>query len=374
MLVKELMNHKVVSVSASETISRALAKMKQNKVHQLPVLNGELKGMLVLRKIVTKDIDPNTTKADSFVLPAATLSPDMDIIEAAEKLLSSGFRALPVSDSNKLVGILAETDLMQVIDKFNLNYSLAEIMCECDYVSVNDDIGKVKKIMAYKNVSRVPVVNNGKIVGTIGTLDLIDIMLRNEPMKGGDIREKGTKVLISVDKTPVAGVMKEPVVINKDSTIEDAAKLLFLSEEIFVEDDGRFFVITPKDLVEIIAKGEKEGIYVQIANLGEIDALTNAKIDKKITEFVQKMARMIKNLQSFVIHVEKDKKQGEKIRYLIRTRFLTSLGLFVSRSEGWDFVTVFQDAVDNLEREILKKHGKIVEHWRGKRSKEMMRE
>jgi ribosome-associated translation inhibitor RaiA len=227
--------------------------------------------------------------------------------------------------------------------------------------------------MAYRNVSRVPVIEKGSITGVVGTLELVDIMLRREPMRGGGLlKEKGTKEMISIDRTPVTSVMKTATPIDKLTFVKDAAELLSAEEEVFIEDGGRFYVLTHKDVVELITKErktkERKGIYVQISNLGEIDAFTNAKIEKKIAEFVQKIGRMM-DLQSFVIHVERHEKQGKKIKYSIRTRFLTPIGLFVSRSWGWNLATVFQDAIDNLEREILKKHEKIARHERGKRLK-----
>lgn len=373
MIVKDLMNSDVFTVSPRDTISSALVKMKEKKLHQLAVVDGnELQGMLVLKKIVTRDIDPSTTKVEALMVPSTTLAADADVKKAAEKLLISGSRALPVMEGGKLIGILSETDLMRAADKFNLDYRVEEIMNECAFVSAGDDVGKVKKTMAYHNVSRVPVTKDWKIIGVVGTLNLIDLILRREPMRGGG-RGQSSKKIIPIDKTPVTSVLQNAAMVNKGKTINEIAPLLLTSEEVFVEDGGRFFVITPKDVAELIAKGREPGIYVQIANLGDVDPLTNAKIEKNVTEFVQKTSRMT-TLQSFVLHVERHEKQGSKIKCSVRARAMTPLGLFVSRSWGWDLVTVFHDTIDKLEREIMKKHDKIAKHERAKLSKKMMRE
>jgi len=375
MKLKELMNPNVVTISADDMISKALSKMRQGKFHQLPVLNGKrLEGVLLLKKIVTKNIEPSTTAVGTLTVPAPTLTQDMDTKEAAEKLLLSGLRALPVMDGDNVAGIFGETDLMRVIDNFGLKNDLEDVMYECDTVSIDDDVGKAKKLMVYNNISRVPVTDKGRIVGTVTTLSLIDLILSKEPMEGyGLLKQRGAKEKISIDKTPVKSVMKEAVVINKNSSMQKVAELLSVGEEIFVQDADKFYIVTPKDVVELMAKPEKKGVYVQISNLGEVDAFTNAKIEKKVTEFVQKMGRMMDNLQSFVIHVEHHDKQGKKTKYSVRTRFLTPLGLFVSKSWGWELASVFQEAVDKLEREIMKKHDKISHHERGKRSKELSR-
>ena len=184
--------------------------------------------------------------------------------------------------------------------------------------------------------------------------------------------EKGEKEKMSIDKTPVTSVMK-PAAAAKAASLKEIAGTLVKEEEVFIEGNGRLYVVAPKDITELIAKGRKPGIYVQIANLGDVDTETNARIDKKVHEFVRKTARIITNLQSFVMHVERHEKQGKQIKYSVRARLLTPLGLFVSKSWGWSLATVFQDAIDNLEREIMKQHDKIATHQRAKKSK-MMRE
>ncbi len=374
MIVKDLMNTSVISVLPDDSISAALSKMKQNRVHQLPVIDKELKGILVLKKIITKDIDPSLTKVGSLMLPATVLSPEMDVRGAAEKILLSGFRALPVVKNDIVIGVLSETDLMRAVGGMNLKYDVDSIRVECDVASVNDDLGRVKKIMAYKNVSRVPVIKNGRIVGSVESMNLIDILMKKEPMQGGGLlKEKGTKEKISIDKTLVTSVMKDATIVDNKTPITKAAELLATKEELFVEDSGRFYVITPKDVTELIAKGEVEGVYVQIANLGDVDAMTNAKIENNVTKFVQKMGRIIQNLHSFVVHVERHEKGG-RTRYDIRTRLLTPMGLYVSKSTGWKLLDVFQDVMNNLEREILKKHGKMMKREEAKKAKQMRRE
>ncbi len=372
MIVKDLMNTNIISVLPGDSISAALSKMKLNRVHQLPVIDKELKGILVLKKIITKDIDPSLTKVESLMLPATVLSPELDVRDAAERILLSGFRALPVVKNNRLVGVLSETDLMRAAGGMNLRHNIDSIRAECDAASIKDDLGKIKKIMAYKNVSRVPIIENGHIVGSIESMNLIDIIMRNEPLRVGG-RLKGAKEKISIDRTPVAGIMKEAAIVDNKMPITKAAELLATKEELFVEDAGRFYVITPKDVTELIAKGEKEGVYVQIANLGDIDPVTNAKIENKVAEFVRKMGRIISNLHSFVVHVERHEKGG-RTRYDIRTRLLTPMGLYVSKSTGWELLNVFQDAMNNLEREILKKHGKMMKREEAKKAKQMRRE
>ncbi|MBI2076714.1 MAG: CBS domain-containing protein [Candidatus Aenigmarchaeota archaeon] len=370
MKVRDIMTANVVSATPDEIVSSALSKMKKYGLHQLPVIEKELHGMLLLKKIVTKDIDAANTKVNALMSQTTAASPEDDIRRAAELVILSGQRALPVVERNKVIGIISETDIMRAIGQMAVSYKTQDVMSPCEYVSKDDNIGKVKKVMTYNNVSRVPVVEDGRIIGVVGTLDLVDLILRKEPMRGG-ARQGGTKEIISIDKTSVESIMKNAVTIDKTSRLEKVAELLFKNEEVFVEDNGRICVITPKDLVELVASS-KAGAYVQITNLKGEDPLVVAKMQEKAAELVKKIGHMA-NIQSFVIHIDKHEKGG-KPRYDIRARFLSSYGMFVSKSSGWDLVSITQDAIDNLEREVLKRHDRVAHHERAKKSKELMRE
>lgn len=370
MKVKDIMTTNVIYVTPDETVSSALAKMKKSNLHQLPVIDKDLEGVLLLKKIVTKDINAANTKVSALTSQATPANPEDDIRRAAELIILSGQRALPVVERNKLIGIISETDIMRAIGPMDVNYKTQDVMSPCEYVSKDDDIGKVKKMMSYNNVSRVPVVEDGRIVGVVGTLDLVDLILRKEPMRGGG-KQQGTKEIISIDKTPVDSVMKQPKIVEKTTRVKKLAELLFSNGEVFVEDNGRIYVITPKDLVELVAKGSQAGAYVQITNLKDEDPLVVAKMQEKAAEFIKKIGHLAQ-IQSFVIHIDRHEKGG-KPRYDIRVRVLTPF-LFVSKSSGWNLVSITQEAIDNLEREVMKKHDRTAHHEKAKKSKELMRE
>jgi CBS domain-containing protein len=356
MLVKDLMTENVLSVSFDDTVSNALSIMKKYSIHQLPVIDdNELKGMLLLKKIITKDIDPSITKAGHLAVSTPVLDPDEDVEDASRKILQSDMRAMPVVDRENVVGILSETDLLRLIDK---DHAINKIMTKCEYLTTDDDIGKVKKIMAYENISRIPVLDKGNVVGVIGTLDLIDVVMKARQPLDANVRsgDKGFKEPSSIDKIKLETIMKKPAIIDKNASIKEVAKLLMAKEEVIIKNDNEFCIVTPKDILEVIAKPEK-GVYVQIINLGKEDPFIASKIDDSTTKFVQKIGKEIENIQALYLYIERHEKLG-KIKYSVRTRFLTPIGMFVSKAWGWELVTVTQEAMNKLEREVLKKYGK----------------
>jgi hypothetical protein len=59
------------------------------------------------------------------------------------------------------------------------------------------------------------------------------------------------------------------------------------------------------------------------------------------------------NPQFFFLHVKKYDKKG-KVKYSIRTRFRTDKGIFISKSYAWDLRDSVNDALDKLEKIIMK--------------------
>lgn len=364
MLVKDIMTKSLVTCEPDETISQALAKMKTKKIHQLPVLKGkELEGILVLNNIIKREFDPSTTKVSSLMISCPTTRSSATIEEVAELIIDSNLRAIPVVDK-ELVGIISESDLMRVI---KVDANLDEVAKECIFVSDKDNIGKAKRLIVYKNISRVPIVKDGKFYGIIGTLDLIKILepgKRIRESRGFGLRDRGYKEKINIDETPVTAIMRKPIVIKRDVKIENVISLLKDNEEVLIEN-GILGIITPKDILRLLIKPKRK-TYVQITGLEDESSVEIAKIHKTIEETLKRIA-LVSEIQPMSVYVEHHRKLG-KTKFSIRAKLPTQIGTFVvSRVWGWNLFTVIQEAMNNLERKFWKTYDKIKGHERAKK-------
>ncbi len=371
MKVEDLMSRNIISVSSEESVGSALARMKKYGVHQMPVIDdSEYKGMLLLKSLVTKKIDPVKSKCGHFAVPTSSLRRSISTEDATAHLLNSGLKALPVMENENVVGILSESDLMKLLVKSDRKAE--DVMSECEYVSTSDNVGKVKKIMMYRNVSRVPVINNGKLVGVVGTLNLIDVLLKAKqgfPGRSKMLHDRGFREPQSLDSIKVETVMEAPKIVSKSASVNDISKLLQKEEEVFVMNSVPH-VITQKDVLEQIREKPQRGVYVQVTNLHGEDSFVQAKIDSMTTSFVKKIGAMMNDVQSLMIHIEKDRKGG-KTRYSVRTRLFP--GVFVSHYWDWDLTIAMQVALNKLEKEVSKVHEKSSRHEIEKRSKALRR-
>src|SRR3989344_184647 len=342
MLVKDLMSKNVVSVRPDEHISQAVAKMK---------------------KIVSREIDISSAKVENLATNVPNIDANASVESAAQLLLSSAARALPVTEAGSVVGVISESDLMRVAKQFvkGLNSNLQEILTPAIYLGKNDNFGSVKRLLFDKNISRVPVVDSGKVIGVVSTFEMLKVLRAGKTMEahGGRTQEKGAKERLRLVETPVTAIMRPATALSGSKTISDAIELLKTNEELIVNYDGGFGVVTPKDIVELFAAAPKKEVYVQITGMHNESIEFKARMDIAVTEFVTKIAKIVRNIEYFVVHVDKMQKQGNKSKYSIRVRFKASEGFFVAHAWGWKPLDVIQEVFRNLESEILHKYGKV---------------
>ncbi|MBI4018235.1 MAG: CBS domain-containing protein [Candidatus Aenigmarchaeota archaeon] len=376
MEVSVIMTKNVITCERGDTLNTALAKMKKYNIHRLPVVEGKnVLGLLELKNVVTKDIDIQSTKVENYITSASTASPEHDLQKVIELLLNSGLRAVPVTDKGNLVGIVSESDVVRVASKLmNTKKTCGDIAVKCEYVSRSDSVGKVKKIMFNKNVSRVPVLDGQKVIGIVGTMDMIKLSEGKEKMEmRGRTKERGVSEKMTTEKAGVESFMHDAAVLQGNAPLEKALELLQKNEEVIITN-GDIGIITPKDILELLVSGPKKQVYVQITGLHGESSEVVAGLDEATTRFVQKIGRMIDGIQYLFVHVERQNDHGggdRKIRYVMRARIGTPLGLFVSHSMGWKPLDVAQDVLGKLEREIMKSYGKMQKHQRAKKSGQM---
>ena len=111
-----------------------------------------------------------------------TITPDIDVVYAFEKLMEHKISAMPVVSDGKMVGIITATDLGHnlILDKYELGTQVEEIMVK-NVVSVSPD-DTIASAVETMNTSvqgsgilnQLPVIDdNGDLVGIISDGDII---------------------------------------------------------------------------------------------------------------------------------------------------------------------------------------------------------
>jgi len=120
MKLNEIMTKNVQTARRDTKLTAAAKIMSDVNCGALPVVDGEkVVGVVTDRDIVLRAVaramDTNVlTCGDCMTADAITVSPDMDAHEAASLMASKQIRRLPVVENGKLVGIVALGDLATV--------------------------------------------------------------------------------------------------------------------------------------------------------------------------------------------------------------------------------------------------------------------
>ena len=120
MQVKEVMSRRIIAISPEETVAVAARLLSQHNIGALPVCSrdGRLRGMVTDRDIVLRCVAP---EADPKSVPVkeimsrrlAAVAPGDAVRQAARLMARRQIRRLPVVADGKVVGMVSLGDLAQ---------------------------------------------------------------------------------------------------------------------------------------------------------------------------------------------------------------------------------------------------------------------
>ena len=140
MKVRQLMTENVLSVTPDASLREAASVLVEHRISGVPVVdrNGEVVGVLSEADVVMKAsgetgrgglfawlFDPDVvvekvtaqTVGESMSSPAITTTPSRGIHQAARLMIDEGVNRLPVVEDGKLVGILTRADIVRAFTR-----------------------------------------------------------------------------------------------------------------------------------------------------------------------------------------------------------------------------------------------------------------
>ncbi|MGZ4348626.1 MAG: CBS domain-containing protein [Gaiellaceae bacterium] len=115
--VRDAMTEDPRSIGASASVVEAARLMREEHIGSLPITDDEqLVGMITDRDITTRVVaeaaDPKMTSVgDVYSQDLISVEPDKDLAEALQLMARHQVRRLPVVENGRLVGIVAQADI-----------------------------------------------------------------------------------------------------------------------------------------------------------------------------------------------------------------------------------------------------------------------
>jgi CBS domain-containing protein len=118
-LVRDIMNSPVISASPHDTIKDIAAKMKEERIGSIIIMEKEeTVGIVtdwdIVSNAVVKDVKPSLLKASEIMQKLHTIEGEEGVTEAARMLRQHNIKRLGVVYKNKLVGIISASDVIAV--------------------------------------------------------------------------------------------------------------------------------------------------------------------------------------------------------------------------------------------------------------------
>jgi Predicted transcriptional regulator, contains C-terminal CBS domains len=174
MLVKDYMTVDVVHVDIPGNRDDVLKILKRTGISGVPVLkNKKLVGIITRKDLLRK---PEETQLGLLMTSKPiTIGPDEDIRTAAKLLVSHRIRRLPVVEDGKLIGLLSVADLIHAIAQLKIKEEIKDIYTSNTFALWEETpLPLVGRVMEISGVDAIPILNaDSVLLGIISERDLI---------------------------------------------------------------------------------------------------------------------------------------------------------------------------------------------------------
>jgi CBS domain-containing protein len=251
------MTKDVIFVDKDVDLKYVLKLMKKHNITKIPVVEDKkLIGVITdniiavkLGSIRNKGVPAARLHASSVIdKNIETISPNNKIQEILKKVGEPGPTMLNVLEEGKIVGVVTKADLLPLVKS---GENVKNIMNKKIFsVSPDDRIIHARRIMIDENIARLPVINNGILIGMISDNEIVFALA--ELKKSFPVGKQKHRL----DELLVNDAMKIPAVSAESNiSIKDAADLMIKNNvgSLVITENGKVIgIVTRTDLLKTI--------------------------------------------------------------------------------------------------------------------------
>ncbi|MCX6648934.1 MAG: CBS domain-containing protein [Candidatus Bathyarchaeota archaeon] len=361
--ISELINRRASVFTPEDSASKVKGELEKTGRYEAIVVGGGKVGMVTIRDLLGVDL-LEQTKVDRLWKSQwqTPVTSDSWVGGVATELVRINARALPVVEDMRPVGIISQVDIVAAMaDCPELKKTPAKDLAKMPLVTLGAyaKVAEARKLMLEKGISHIPIVKDEKLVGIVTAQDIVQYFTTGiGRMKTGDrLGPKASKYPGEVEDI----MDKHPLTVGSDATALDVAKGLRDQEKsaalIVDEKGGVYGIITPKELLQLIAEPENEPeLPISIVGLTNEEFLEKSLAEEKVKKAVSLGMKLHPDINNVQVVIKKTEKGGEKGRYEMTVRVLTPREQFQTSNEGYDLVKTFDGLVAALEKVL--KHAK----------------
>jgi CBS domain-containing protein len=353
MQVSEIMTANALSLTAEDTIAKAFSAMIDRSINQIPIVDsdGKYVGMVFAKQLINSTAPPSS-KLKGLITNTATLSPETNIEKAAQLVIGTGSRALPVVEKGRLAGIVSETDLVMTADFGHA--TVDEVMSGAIVIEEDTTLADAVSKMRRYNISRLPVINGkGVLRGIMSILDVAEIT--NTPHERTSKSAAISGGTAGIRDVKVKDVARRAISVERGTKLNTLLEHFRRNEEVVIVGDGRpMGIVTPKDALELVLPKKRSEPMIHMAHLE--DGQDRAEIQEQLERFLKKIQGKLGDVRSVVVYADKHKTR----KYSLRTRLITARGVIDAKAVGYDPLSASKELIARLDRRIKSEHSQQV--------------
>lgn len=366
--VSEIMDTDYHDTHPDTTLSEAIGIMLKYKQYELPVVekNGELRGLLSYGSLAKAGRITMNEKVDAVVMSSPKLHETDSVARAAELMLSSDHRILPVTKKGKVMGVLRRWKIIELSADLKTwkKMKVTELMHKpVESVKETDHLTTARRLLRKLDIRTVPVLDrNGQLTGVIGTQDIIAYLRPKRRAQFGTF--SGEKIHFDPEIRDV--MVEHPQFVTEDTTLDLVISIMLeknISTMIVVKDMKPVGVLSRFDILEYIVSAgrEQEGVFVNISGLENEDPDVLDTIFNILDHAMNRINKIFKP-RVLNIHIHAHNDEGHEAKYSIHMRLSTDRYLFLTKTVDWDIFKACAEACDQLYAQVIKKKEIVKNH------------
>jgi len=369
MNISDIAVSEYVEVDVSERLAKVRSIFERENPKGIVVTeDGEYAGVVGEKQLMRSRMEGDT-KVSAVMKSAPSVDRHEDIRETARLLVEGDVKIAPVYEGEKLYGIVTVDQILAaVIESLNA-ITVGQIATE-DVIGIGEteSVGRGINRLRENGVSRLPVLDDGDLVGVVTTNDIVEFVVRDQERQGSGDRAGDIDRMLDI---PVYDIMSSPVVTaTEDETARAVVERMFDNEVSGLVvtpagTDNVAGIVTKTDVLRALTFTEQDSMDVQITNVDLLDGTSREHVVESIEQVADKYAEMQVIHAHVRLHAHKEKLRGTPlIQCQIRLR--TNEGQVGGSGEGYGAEHAFHVALDKLERNVLEIKGvNADEEYRG---------
>jgi CBS domain-containing protein len=261
--IRDFVRRDVKIFKPETVISEIFGFLLETNSYEALIKSNRIIGVISIRDLLGI-VQPRKTTLRGRWFPSRSVSPSELVVEVSHEIIKHNIRALPVIESDVVLGIISQVELIETLDNVKeLTDIYAKEFMKTSVINldVNDNVASARRLMLDQGFSHVPVTCQDKLVGIvtakkltetfINLLDsetIVDRIGEKPPRKAGLLKDiMDTSAFIASPKTSAL----EIITTLKERKVNAC---IITNEEAHI-----LGIITPREVLSIIIRYKPEG-------------------------------------------------------------------------------------------------------------------